>query len=774
MSSMTDTITSANAFPRGQYTPHGYLDNPAHSLVRNRSGIVRSVPPLGFGFWCRPLPWGYTSGVLRDVNYLSLLHISLQVDDLVIQTADDLSELGIDLYSAYHTSRIFTYDLIVNGVRFALEYILADEHVLLCTVTCDNTGATPRTVRVFATNIYGYVAQRWWGSDGFCTNMNQRGDALVSKIWAYGDVCVVHAGAPAEALYAHTAPAAWSAALRTGAGRTARQVHCAASEAVYATRQHALTLAGGATQTLTLCLARGVNEDAAQAAGAAALANAAAHRAARRADDQAFYAQMPLLAGDWPAAWKEGWLHDFETLRMTVRPPCGIFSGRWDGMQIFSPRCVLGETALDMVTLSFADAACAKEVLRTTMCDTPGPHVPCCREDGSMNMIGTDGSECGTSPVWGLPFKVIMSLYQRAPDDEWLRAIYPRMVAFVEWWCEHRTDAKGWFFCRNSWESGQDGSRRFKIDAASHEGDPADVVRTVDVEAAMAHAMQTLAQCAEILGEQAAAQHWRARAEEHVRRTRSMFFDGWFRDVDGRTDTPIILEDYCDVMMLLPVTLGIATPEQTAACAQRLAYFCSHPGHWLEWPSFMMFFADAAWNAGQRALIAETIAATADRVYSRTTARTVMPAGEHVPQLPAPYHYRIPGVACEFWPVHDARGGCENYGWGATLPLHIISSIIGFRVDEAGRCLIAPNLPAALRSPGRVYHITHLCWRNLTFDLTLSCGDDGALATLLAWRAPKPCVVSIKGADGRTLATSARASRGTFNTAEPVFECVVH
>jgi len=44
-------------FPADDYVPFGYLDNPSHSAVFNRSGILRSVPPLGFGYWARRLPW---------------------------------------------------------------------------------------------------------------------------------------------------------------------------------------------------------------------------------------------------------------------------------------------------------------------------------------------------------------------------------------------------------------------------------------------------------------------------------------------------------------------------------------------------------------------------------------------------------------------------------------------------------------------------------------------------------------------------------------------
>jgi hypothetical protein len=51
------TITvNCYQFPHGNYTPHGYIDNPSHSWTK-RSGLIRSVPPIGYGFWATDLPF---------------------------------------------------------------------------------------------------------------------------------------------------------------------------------------------------------------------------------------------------------------------------------------------------------------------------------------------------------------------------------------------------------------------------------------------------------------------------------------------------------------------------------------------------------------------------------------------------------------------------------------------------------------------------------------------------------------------------------------------
>ena len=70
--------------------------------------------------------------------------------------------------------------------------------------------------------------------------------------------------------------------------------------------------------------------------------------------------QQDCRLTDWPSKWKHGG-YDMETLRMTIRPPLGIFKHPWDGMQIYTPRQVLGETMIDCMALSFLDIELAKK-----------------------------------------------------------------------------------------------------------------------------------------------------------------------------------------------------------------------------------------------------------------------------------------------------------------------------------------------------------------------------------------------------------------------------
>ena len=146
-------------------------------------------------------------------------------------------------------------------------------------------------------------------------------------------------------------------------------------------------------------------------------------------------------------------------------------------------------------------------------------------------------------------------------------------------------------------------------------------------------------------------------------------------------------------------------------------YFRKNPKHWLEWPSFMFPFSEAAWNAGLRDFISEVIYNTAERVYRRTDARRLL-KGYSWKILPKEYSYRLPGVANEFWPIDPENpGGCENYGWGATLPFMIIRNIIGFREDDEGDFILAPALPSKLLERGGKYGIKNLKFGEAEIDV---------------------------------------------------------
>lgn len=741
------------AFPKDDYTPFGYLDNPYHSAVANRSGIIRSVPPLGFGWWARAMPWPYGIDVERPISYLSFLQLSLAIespaggsDRITLHTSADFDRHGIALVSRYHTKTLMSYDFSAGGVAFSAAYFLANEHALIGLLDIRNTGDAPCRITVHVTNTYGYPGHMYWGRDGLTASYRPAEDLGLCKVWAYGDVMALGADRQSAAYKATSSAETWQgwiAANDLSSNDGALVRFHESEDPIHTVMSYTLEIPARQSDSLVVGLIREVNEPFALRRFAQSVQDAHREAAHQLVEDEHFYAQAPLLEGDWPSIWKHGWIYDLETLRMTIRPPVGIYKHPWDAMQIHSPRAVLGETCLDALCLSYADVALAKQVITGVFADAPAPNVPCSREDGSMNMTGESGAECGTAPTWGFPFLVIQSIYARDHDDAWIAGLYPYLKAFIDWWLANRTDSEGWFHADNSWESGQDGSRRF-LHGDAQEGTPAHFVRTVDIEAGMAQAMQVMVEFARIAGCPQDMPVWQQLAEDRIRRTRSMYVDGWFRDWDGRDNRPFLIEGYHDVMMLVPLSVGVATPEQIEGVRPKFEIFSQNPTPFLEWPSFWLPFSEAGWNAGLRMFVAEELVKVGDRIYARTDARAISPVSERYPdRLPAPYSYRIPGVASEFWPVdlhgHPILNGCENYGWGATFPSLVIRNLIGFREDptrtadptQTSGFLLAPALPEAAFTPGKTYGIRNLRYRDCRIDVRYTVAAGGRLAVRL-------------------------------------------
>jgi hypothetical protein len=782
-SRMPEHLNGERCFPNMDYTPFGYLDNPNHSAVLNRSGILRSVPPLGFGYWTRVMPWPYGDGTLRRVNYLSFLHLSMVIDGVCLHQIEDFDRHGVKLSSRYHTKNMMSYDWEFSDLASQIQYVYKSENsqtstelqltckdALLALVRVINRDKSQRTVTIHATNIYGYPQEEWWGSDGVAAEFDDKTGTALSKIWAYGDIFALCSDRKSRAHKATCNEKTWNDWVRTGDLSSNTGASSSFPGAIYTVMSYSMSVPPGGEESIAIALARSVNREAAADEAHRALSGAIPILQTRLADDDRFYRATPLLTGDWSDHWKRGWIYDIETLRMTIRPALGIYKHPWDGMQMFTPRAVLGETLLDSLSISYCDVALAKDVILGIFADSQAPNLPCSREDGSVNMICSDGSEVGTAPTWGMPFHVIRSICLRDGDAEWIRMLYPHMAAFLDWWLGSRTDGDGWFHCKCSWESGQDGSKRFIV----AEGNPAavaDFVRTADIEAAMADAFRSMILFSEVAGEQKDREKWKRLAERRIETTRSMCVDGWFRDFDARTNKPIILRDYYDVMMLYPIAAGVATEEQMRAIAPRFKYFTDNPKFWLEWPSFMLPFSEAAWNSGQRDLLASVLVGTANRVYARTDARqtklvSIDPAWPEEDKrlfrsFPERYRYRAPGIANEYWPLDENDpGGCEGYGWGATLPALIIRNIIGFREDldlEKMEFSLAPSFPAEMITVGKTYGITNLAFRGTVNDVEYLVGTDSTIQIMVRSRSVSGKLpIRAKDENGKTLAAFTR------------------
>jgi hypothetical protein len=484
-------------------------------------------------------------------------------------------------------------------------------------------------------------------------------------------------------------------------------------------------LGPGERQQVVAVLARGRTPDSAQDHGEAALAQVDTAYARVIAEDADFLANCPSLSGDWPTHWAEGLHHDFQTTRLLVQPPGGIFDDVWPAWMAAWPRVVFAEGTLDMLRLAYADPSVALRAVASLLRDAPAPNVPCVFRDGEYNMVAADGSRCGTSPAWCLPFLNLQLLYLRTLDRDWLAQIYPHAAAFIDWWLAHRTDAQGWLVYKCTWESGEDGSPRLDP-TGSGNADISKRVRPVELQATLAHAAGVLAFFAAELGQNAA--RWRQLEADYRQRTALLFepaeqrYTDWLipegRRQTGCSPTPYWGIDACRfaAQSLTPLLLGLPLSEA------EVWRHATPP--WTLWPSWTWSLVESAAAAGLYAGVGELVYQTIDRVYRVTTRRT-----------PGSASRQIPGSSPEYWP-EDWRtyGGSDAYGWGATTANLLIRHLFGFKesLDTSGWVFeLTPAFPRLMLRGGAQYRIDRLQYRGQQFDLTCTVLDQQRLRLTL-------------------------------------------
>ncbi|HLZ23965.1 MAG TPA: trehalase family glycosidase, partial [Ktedonobacterales bacterium] len=438
---------------------------------------------------------------------------------------------------------------------------------------------------------------------------------------------------------------------------------------------------GGAsptTRVIHALLARGVSQDQSLERWKEGIEGMTAAEEEHCAADEAFWQQAPQLSGEWPAHWQRGFVYDFETLRMMMRPPSGVIPHVWDAMQIQAPRTVLAEAALDTLFLSYADPELAAGAILGHFESSPRPNLPCMREDGSFNMVADDGQICGTAPEWGFPLWCCDQIFRRTGDRDWLRRLYPGAAAYLRWWLQERSDAEGWLGYACSWESGQDVSTRFGPQQTG--GSIIQHVRPVDLQASMAQGATILARWATLLAEEdlpendayrAEAERWQSVADDFTFKTRQMWHNGWFRDYDS------VAKEWSaekDAMHLSPVFCGTAEPGHIELLRPALAQPPANNPYWrpLSWPPILMMVAEAARCAGMLSEAADLASRFIEASYHSLDARARDEYGN------------IPGVTRENrrlveqkWGADYANSGIEGYGWGALSILLVIRYLMG-------------------------------------------------------------------------------------------------
>ncbi|MBM4417368.1 MAG: hypothetical protein FJ033_03495 [Chloroflexi bacterium] len=468
---------------------------------------------------------------------------------------------------------------------------------------------------------------------------------------------------------------------------------------------------GSTSRDLTLAIGQADAPDAALGEATSALQRAGTSRRRqwRRAAQEA--SRTPRLEGDWPDHWRRGLKYDLDTVRATMRDPRGILRDTWDGMQIQVPRQVLAEAALDALILSYADPDLARRSIAGVFRNSPAPNIPCIREDGSVNMVTSDGQPCGTAPSWCWPAWCIALLAGSTENPLWHRSVRAGLERYLRWWLANRAAPGGWVYYLCGWESGQDASPRFNAESG---GGGIEEIEPVDLTAAMA------ADCALLTRWRSArglpADDWPRNAERFERRLQTLWRDGWFHD--RRANAAIAVRD---PMHLAPAMHGYVNAAQRELLRRSLTRLPAHGSFSpLEWPPVALTAFEAASALGEWDWLAESVAELCDRVWRAIDAPT------HETGRP------LPGIAHEHWPI-EGEWHTEGYGWGAATALFFLRYICGIRDEPLAQCSeVAPRFPACLRRPGAVYYLRGLPRHDGRVDVTYVVAPDGTVTARVA------------------------------------------
>ncbi len=707
--------------PSDDFTPFGYLDNPYHSWKLNPSGVLRSLEPLGMG-WHVPNLGSYVN---NQFQYTAHLNIGLKIGKTVLVTPDDFRRQKCVINSTLHSKNRFEYQCIVPkyGLTLSARYFLVEEDALGCILIFSTTSTEPLPVTCLLTHQHTHNphTSRLWEHGLYALQDRDGGYAMLGlasegDVFTHGAVAA-DGGALAweDAGFGVTLDdiAVWAQGARLHPPAITQREPGSGWQVRALSLPFSLELGGASptTRVIHALLARGVSQDQSRERWKESIEGIPEAEEEHRDADEAFWQQAPQLSGDWPAHWRRGFVYDFETLRMMMRPPSGIIPHVWDAMQIQAPRTVLAEAALDTLFLSYADPELAAGAILGHFESSPRPNLPCMREDGSFNMVADDGQICGTAPEWGFPLWCCDQIFRRTGDRDWLRRLYPGAAAYLRWWLQARSDAEGWLGYVCSWESGQDVSTRFGPQQTG--GSIIQHVRPVDLQASMAQGATILARWATLLDEEdlpendayrIEAERWQSVSEDFTLKTRQMWQNGWFRDYDS------VAKEWSaekDAMHLSPVFCGTAEPGQIELLRPALAQPPANNPYWrpLSWPPILMMVAEAARCAGMLSEAADLAYRFIEASYHSIDAHTRDEYGN------------IPGVTRENrrlveqkWGADYANSGIEGYGWGALSILLVIRYLMGLQEEEAGTLIVAPMLPRNLRRPGASYKLGPLPW----------------------------------------------------------------
>jgi hypothetical protein len=411
------------------------------------------------------------------------------------------------------------------------------------------------------------------------------------------------------------------------------------------------------------------------------------------------------------------------------------------------PRVVVAEGTLDAARFSYADPRRALGLVQTIFGNAPAANVPCVFQGGEPNMVAKDGTICGTSPAWCLPFHNLWLLYCRTLDRNWLAALIPHLEAYLDYWLLDRSDDAGWIVYKCTWEAGEDCTPRLDPKA---EGDEviSQWVAPVELQATMANSASILEKFCRETGQFERASRWGNVAREYSDRTQQLWDPsaGRYRDWDKRTGS--FLESPGEpsywktdpvrfsALSLSPIVAGLANADQLARLRAEIDYYDAEP--WCLWPSWSFVVAEAASAAGWHDFAGRYARRIVDRVYAANDRRSLVDTKRPTP-----------GMAPEFWPLDLGEfNGSDGYGWGATTTSLWVRQIFGF-LDAAPSAevsfILTPNLPPAMLARRRRFGFTNLPYRGWRLEVAYEATGRGLVGTVAADRPIAPSVLGPNG-----------------------------
>jgi glycogen debranching enzyme len=278
---------------------------------------------------------------------------------------------------------------------------------------------------------------------------------------------------------------------------------------------------------------------------------------------RAWLAEQPIPASLDPAA-RRTLVKALSQMKTQVHTPQGQIHQRWTTPDRWPHRKMwLWDSVFHAIGWRHLDPALAREMISSVL-DTQ-------RADGFIAHMADPRttSEITQPPVLALGVKLVNEV---EPNLEWVRGVYPRLVAYLAWDRANRdSDGAGlleWWIegdvnCRSG-ESGMDNSPRF---------DSATRLDAVDFNSFLALEYETLAHLAGLLGLEDDAARWQSIHVElcYLINTRLWNEDAGFYldyDVERQSVSPVLSS-----AGFLPLICCAASPVQ----AQRLAEHLSDP-----------------------------------------------------------------------------------------------------------------------------------------------------------------------------------------------------